>query len=267
MNISSIVCFGTSPIEVFSALPFLKRITVGMLTMPNSLESSSSLSTFTLPTFILPSFSSAISARVGASILHGPHQSAQKSTRTGTTEFKTSDSKLAFVTVTSIINLVKVSFSAIKIIKKKKEGKIKIINFRAHLPHAADRAFQGAAVCALQCYASPSAPFQSLARSYVRAGFGWGAYTRGKYEIKTDTGIISYDFSEGGWYCAIIDVIFRYTEGEYRKMLNTFLSGEKLTVRRDDKVTEFNTAGFSEILKKWGITAEELDYAIANEEF
>lgn len=108
---------------------------------------------------------------------------------------------------------------------------------------------------------------ESPARSYVRAGFGWGAYTRGKYEIKTDTDILSYDFSEGGWYCAIIDVIFRYTEGEYRKMLNTFLSGEKLTVRRDDKVTEFNAAGFSEILKKWGITAEELDYAIANEEF
>ena len=108
---------------------------------------------------------------------------------------------------------------------------------------------------------------ESLARSYVRAGFGWGSYTRGKYEIKTDTGIISYDFSEAGWYCAIIDVIFGHTEGEYRKMLNTFLSGEKLTVRRDDRVTEFNAAGFSEILKKWGITAEELDYAIANEEF
>lgn len=108
---------------------------------------------------------------------------------------------------------------------------------------------------------------ESPARSYVRAGFCWGSFTSGKYEIKSDRDILSYDFSSGEWNCDIIDVSFRHTDSEYRKMTNFFLTGEKITVRHSDTVTQFNAAGFSEILKKWGITAEELDYAIANEEF
>lgn len=108
---------------------------------------------------------------------------------------------------------------------------------------------------------------ESPARSYVRAGFCWGSFTSGKYEIKSDRDILLYDFSSGEWNCDIIDVSFRHTDSEYRKMTNFFLTGEKITVRHSDTVTQFNAAGFSEILKKWGITAEELDYAIANEEF
>ena len=88
--------------EVFSGFPFLKRITVGMLTIPYSRESDSSSSTFTLPTFIFPLYSYAICATVGASILHGPHQLAQKSTRTGISDFNTSSLKLPFVSVISI---------------------------------------------------------------------------------------------------------------------------------------------------------------------
>ena len=43
--------------------------------------------------------SSLISSSAGAIILHGPHQSAQKSTSTGLPESSTSDWKLASVTV------------------------------------------------------------------------------------------------------------------------------------------------------------------------
>lgn len=108
---------------------------------------------------------------------------------------------------------------------------------------------------------------ESPARSYVRAGIGWGSYTRGKYEIKSDGDILWYDFSSEDWKCDIIDVRFSHTEGEYRSMLDTFLSGKKLTVRHNDKVTEFNTAGLAELLENKGITLDELDYVIANEEF
>lgn len=108
---------------------------------------------------------------------------------------------------------------------------------------------------------------ESPSRSYVRAGLGWGSSTSGKYEIKSDGDILSYDFSSEDWKCDIIDVRFSHTEGEYRNMLNTFLSGKKLTVRHNDKVTEFNTAGLAELLENKGITLDELDYAIANEEF
>lgn len=47
-------------------------------------------------------FSSAISARTGASIRQGPHHGAQKSTRTGLSDFSTSASKFVFVIVISI---------------------------------------------------------------------------------------------------------------------------------------------------------------------
>src|SRR5258706_13741164 len=53
---------------------------------------------FTLATVTLPAMSLARSSRAGPIILQGPHHSAQKSTRTGSADFKTSVSKLASVT-------------------------------------------------------------------------------------------------------------------------------------------------------------------------
>src|SRR5215208_6408683 len=50
----------------------------------------------------LPSISSAISSRVGATIRQGPHQEAQKSTSTGTSDFRTSLSKVSLVTLTTL---------------------------------------------------------------------------------------------------------------------------------------------------------------------
>src|SRR3990167_1033258 len=51
------------------------------------------LSTSNLTNLTLPTYFCAMSSRIGASALHGPHHCAQKSTRTGTLELTTSDSK------------------------------------------------------------------------------------------------------------------------------------------------------------------------------
>src|SRR3712207_1844907 len=50
--------------------------------------------------------SAAISSRTGATILHGPHHSAQKSTRTGLSLPSTSSAKVASVTVTVLPAMV-----------------------------------------------------------------------------------------------------------------------------------------------------------------
>ena len=58
------------------------------------MANSDASSTFTLQTFN-SKFSSDISSTIGPIILHGPHHGAQKSTNTGNSDFKTSDSKLS----------------------------------------------------------------------------------------------------------------------------------------------------------------------------
>ena len=69
---------------------FLKIINDGIDLIPYLAAISLLESTSILQTFIVSDFSEATSATVGASCLHGPHHSAQKSTKTGISEFKTS---------------------------------------------------------------------------------------------------------------------------------------------------------------------------------
>jgi len=66
-----------APTLVASMLPFLKIIRVGMPRMPNFGGVAWFSSMLSLATFIRPAYSYAISSRIGAIILHGPHQSAQ----------------------------------------------------------------------------------------------------------------------------------------------------------------------------------------------
>src|SRR5262249_16748316 len=54
-------------------------------------------STSSLPTLTRPLYSSAIASTVGAIARHGAHQAAQKSTKTGVLDFRTSFSKLPSV--------------------------------------------------------------------------------------------------------------------------------------------------------------------------
>src|ERR1035437_6292659 len=52
-------------------------------------------STSSLPTLALPAYSPATTSIVGAICRHGPHHSAQKSTKTGTSDRSTSGSNVA----------------------------------------------------------------------------------------------------------------------------------------------------------------------------
>ena len=52
-----------------------------------------------------------------------------------------------------------------------------------------------------------------------------------------------------------------------REMLNIFFENENLTFRKNDKVSTLQLAGLKEIFAQYGITLEELDFAISNEEF
>src|SRR5689334_20822257 len=81
----------------FTTWPFLKTRIVGIDIMLYLAAKSPSLSTLTLATLSFPCSSCASSSTIGLSILQGPHHSAQKSTKTGVGEFKTSDSKLLSV--------------------------------------------------------------------------------------------------------------------------------------------------------------------------
>ena len=74
-----------------------------MLATPYLMASGANSSMLTLPTFTLPSYSFAIFSMVGANILHGPHQPAQKSTNTGMSDSNTSFSKLVVFNVISAI--------------------------------------------------------------------------------------------------------------------------------------------------------------------
>ena len=58
-------------------------------------------STLTLPTVAFPARSLAISSMMGEISRQGPHHGAQKSRRTGSSDFRISDSKLESVTVTT----------------------------------------------------------------------------------------------------------------------------------------------------------------------
>src|ERR1043165_4514145 len=65
-------------------------------------------SMLSLAILTLPSYSAASSSRMGATILQGPHHSAQKSTNTGTGDFKTSSPKFPSVRVTIFATAIKV---------------------------------------------------------------------------------------------------------------------------------------------------------------
>lgn len=70
-------------------VPLLNTASVGMLKMLYFEEISLLLSTFTLTKLTLSEYSAAISSIIGATALHGPHHGAQKSTKTGISDFAT----------------------------------------------------------------------------------------------------------------------------------------------------------------------------------
>src|SRR5262245_38645350 len=91
---------GIAPSIRSTTWPSLNRMKVGMLDTRNCIASFCSASTSSLAIRTLPSISLASSSSSGATMRHGPHHSAQKSTRTGVCEFSTSFWKFSPVTCT-----------------------------------------------------------------------------------------------------------------------------------------------------------------------
>src|SRR6185437_10527760 len=75
-------------------VPFLKRMSVGMPRMPNFGGVCGFSSMLSLAILRRSSYSPAISSRIGAIILQGPHHSAQKSRSTGLSDLRTSWAKV-----------------------------------------------------------------------------------------------------------------------------------------------------------------------------
>src|ERR1700754_2121443 len=89
-----------APTMRFTGAPSLNKIIVGIDTTWKSRAVAGFESTSILATVSWPAFSLAISSRTGATILHGPHQVAQKSTSTGVLLDNTSLEKVSSVTAT-----------------------------------------------------------------------------------------------------------------------------------------------------------------------
>src|ERR1700754_494706 len=89
--------FGYAPMTFLATWPCLKRISVGMLSISKFAAVCWFSSTLSL-TILRSERSAAISSRTGATTRHGPHQGAQKSTSTGTSDSRTSAWKLVSVT-------------------------------------------------------------------------------------------------------------------------------------------------------------------------
>src|SRR5690242_14831191 len=85
---------GSAPTFMSATSPPLKIISVGIERTPNCAASSGFSSILSLAILTLPPSSVAISSSEGAIILHGPHHSAQKSTTTGSDDWRTLDWKL-----------------------------------------------------------------------------------------------------------------------------------------------------------------------------
>lgn len=92
----------------------------------------------------------------------------------------------------------------------------------------------------------------------------------GRYEIKTKDGLLDKRYSTQDIYFTPADYRYHVTYDSNespRNMLNMALENESITVRHNDYVFTLKTSGLEEALSDYGITLDELDYAIANEEF
>lgn len=108
--------------------------------------------------------------------------------------------------------------------------------------------------------------------SYVRSGICWGDNTSNVYDIRGDKGVLSKKYSNEKWKCSYNNEEYNFTyntaEGS-REVLELIVGSEKLLVRSDNVISEFAGNG-EQLLQKmaeFGITWEEIDAAMANEEF
>lgn len=114
---------------------------------------------------------------------------------------------------------------------------------------------------------SPDSPVLSS----VKAGFSYiGLNVNGNYEIKTQNEKVEKKFDSKIIELSPFERYFYYTYNSSespRWMLDLIRSNDSLQIRHYDKISTFSLNGFNKILNNMGITTEELDFAIANEEF
>src|SRR6516162_4897663 len=108
----------TAPTFCASTVPFLNRISVGMPRIPNFGGVCGFSSMLILATLIRPWYSLAISSRIGAIILQGPHHSAQKSSSTGCSDLRTSCANVASVVCTMCELLTRFNLRQMQSVKK-----------------------------------------------------------------------------------------------------------------------------------------------------
>src|ERR1700757_2805579 len=90
---------GIAPRTRSATSPFLNRMKDGMDVTWYFISTAEASSTLILATFSLPTYWFARSSTIGDTDRQGPHQGAQKSTRTGLSLFRMSPSKLESETV------------------------------------------------------------------------------------------------------------------------------------------------------------------------
>lgn len=108
------------------------------------------------------------------------------------------------------------------------------------------------------------------ALSSLRAGFCVPSSTYGTYELKTEDGIKEVYMDSTSRVFLDLDFEVTMTTNEKvsaRDMINLFLTNDTLTFRKNGKVYTLQTAGLGNLLTAYGITGEELNFAIGNEEF
>ena len=114
--------------------------------------------------------------------------------------------------------------------------------------------------------------FEQANISYVRAGVIWGKNADGTYDISGNTAVQSKKYSTQKWNCLFNseDYIYTYNPGESaREILTLFIESENVKVRHNNSISEFASSG-EQLLRKmaeYGISWEELDEALQNEEF
>ena len=119
----------------------------------------------------------------------------------------------------------------------------------------------------------PAKSYEKPSVSYVRAGVCWGDKTSGVYDISGNNNIVvSKKFSIDKWKCLYNNQEYAFTnmpqEGA-REILDLFLSSQKISVRHNKTISHFLSDGekLLDKMTEMGITLEEIDAALLNEEF
>lgn len=118
-------------------------------------------------------------------------------------------------------------------------------------------------------------------KSIVKAGIVWGigyGYSQtGTYDIKLDDGSkitkeyknpYTYWSYDTGWKNGKEKFDFAWNKGESARFILDLISNNNyLTIRKGSTVQRFQPAGFWDFVEAQGITKQEIENAIANEEF